>query len=198
MFQRKLKLPFNTNVLLGEDRRRLVTAVTLYILALIAFGIVYFLAHPLLFNATIQPNVDAEKIVLTKINQSDVSQGQAVHLRQTQLLHLEGTAPASTEIALTLCEGVVFRTTSSTDDGTWSLVIPLSLLPRGKFDLFGQFQVDDTLGIPHFLAYFDVRTIDFFPRDWLFYGTSALLLLLSMATLWVRRLRNTPAGNDTQ
>lgn len=167
-----------------QNVRRFVRAFVLYALAIGAFVAVFFIPHPRLFDMRATVPSDAEKIVVTHINQEKMIAGATQHFRYVSLLHLEGVAPKDTAIAITLCPGVTFRSTATGPNGEWALDIPLIVMPKGQFSMQGQFDVEGQLGIPHTIADFKLSNVQFLPRDYILYGVSLLCVVLSMVTLW--------------
>lgn len=183
----------------GQQRRRFATSFILYSLAILAFVTVFFIPHPRLFDAKATRPADTKKIELTEVNQHSLAAGTAAAFHYISQLHLKGTAPADTEIALTLCPGVTFRTTASGPNGEWSLDIPAIVLPKGQFSLQAQFSVDGQLGKPHTIAEFTLNSIQILPRDYTLYGITVFMVMLSMSVLWRgarRPVEALPPGSD--
>ncbi|MEK7540014.1 MAG: right-handed parallel beta-helix repeat-containing protein [Patescibacteria group bacterium] len=167
-----------------QNVRRFTRAFMLYVLAIVAFVAVFFIPHPRLFDMRATVPSDAEKIVVTHVNQDKMSPGIMQHFRYVSMLHLEGIAPKDTAIAITLCPGVTFRSTATGPNGEWALDIPLIVMPKGQFSMQGQFDVAGQLGIPHTIAEFKLANVQILPRDYILYGISLLCVIFSMITLW--------------
>lgn len=168
-----------------HNRKRFKWSFGLYALAIVCFVLVFFIPHPRLFNMQATMPSDAEKIVLTAINQQRVVGGVTQTHKYVSILHLEGLAPADTEIAITLCPGVTFRSTASGPNGEWAMDIPLIVLPKGQFNLMAQFDDHGVLGVPHTIAEFKIKNIQILPRDWTLYSLSFLFALMGSLALWV-------------
>lgn len=166
------------------SRRRFFRAFGLYMLAIAAFVAIFFIPHPRLFNMRTTTPADGDKIVLTSINQQRVIPGTTQNFSYVSTLHLAGIAPADTQIAITLCPGVTFRSTASGPDGEWAMDIPLIVLPKGQFSLQAQVDEDNVLGIPHVMADFKINNIQVLPRDWALYLLSGLCAILGSFALW--------------
>ncbi|MBI4407799.1 MAG: hypothetical protein HY565_04875 [Candidatus Kerfeldbacteria bacterium] len=97
------------------------------------------------------------------VNQQDITTIQTVTAEDISSLDLAGMGQAEQTIALTVCDGQPFRTTTVKSDEQWDVGIPVTALPKAKFLLSSQsVQADGELGDPDRLLSVTVSKRDLF------------------------------------
>lgn len=130
------------------------------------------------------------------VNQQAISATQNVTAQNITSLDLAGVGQAEQTIALTLCDGQPFRTTTVQTDEQWDVGIPVTALPKAKFLLSSQsVQTDGELGEPDRLLSITVSKRDLFKvAQNIFMIGFVLLCIATLAAWWwlLRKVNQVP------
>lgn len=168
-----------------QKRAWLWLAGILTLLSLVVFAgtIIVYVMRTYNLTARLLPN--QATIALTTFNDTPADIDTPIIIKNAKHMSLVGTAPAETTMAITFCDNRPMKTITVDESKNWSADFPISLLPKGQFQVSAQVIADNQFGAPHRLSNVGIESKTLSRYGQIFLVTSYLLLMLAAFVFWV-------------